>query len=181
MNSIDSSQTAPVPEAATPSSEALLRLAVGAAEDRKASDIKVLELAKVSDFTDWFVICSGSNDRQVKAIAELILERFREHGSRPLHVEGLRNSAWVLLDFGGEMVIHVFREDTRSFYGLERLWDDAPEYTDRYRTPTSDEVPASQDEAAQDEAGQGEATAREEGASPTGDAEPVSSLSEQDA
>lgn len=170
MNSTNSSLSASVPEAIPPSTDALLRLAVGAAEDRKATDIKVLELAEVSDFTDWFVICSGTNDRQVKAIAELILDRLREQGLRPLHVEGLRNSAWVLLDYGGEMVIHVFRDDTRKFYGLERLWDDAPEHTHRFLTPTPGDVAASEPATRQDEVATSES-----------DAEPVAKRSEQDA
>lgn len=105
------------------------QLAVDAALDRKAIDLQVLDLAKVSDFTDCFLICSGSNERQVQAIAEAILGVLRDHGVRPLNVEGLDRGQWVLLDYGGSLVVHVFLEATRQFYDLERLWSDAPRVT----------------------------------------------------
>ncbi len=156
MTSTDSPLSTPSVDAVRPSSEALLQLAVGAAEDRKALDLRVLDLAEVSDFTDWFLICSGTNERQVKAIAESILDRLRDNRAKPLHVEGLRNGSWVLLDFGGEMVIHVFREDTRKFYGLDRLWSDAPDHTERYHTPSNEAVtveePAANEPAANEPA-----------------------------
>ena len=106
--------------------------AVEAALGRKAEGLLVLEVAKVSDFTDHFMICSGSNERQVQAIADAVLKDLRQQGMRPLHVEGLNQGRWILLDFGGDMVIHIFLEETRRFYDLERLWSDAPVVTDRY-------------------------------------------------
>ncbi len=109
-----------------------IRVAVGAALDRKAEDLKVLHLESVSDFTDYFLIASGTSQRQVQAIADAILKQLRAAGVRPLHVEGYNHARWVLLDYGGDLVIHVFLEDNRQFYGLERLWADAPEVTGEF-------------------------------------------------
>jgi ribosome-associated protein len=109
-----------------------VRDAVRAVDDRKATDVKVLDLAKVSDFTDYFLICSGTSDRQVQAIADAVDERLRAAKVRPLHQEGTRGGQWVLLDYG-DFIVHVFQEDTRRFYALERLWGDAPEVTERFR------------------------------------------------
>jgi ribosome-associated protein len=109
-----------------------VRRAVAAAEDRKALDLKVLELAEVSDFTDYFLICSGTSDRQVQAIADAVDASLRAEKVRPLHAEGYNGGHWVLLDYG-DFIVHVFDEETRGFYGLERLWSDAPEVTARFR------------------------------------------------
>ncbi|HUO86209.1 MAG TPA: ribosome silencing factor [Thermoanaerobaculia bacterium] len=113
-----------------------VRCAVRAADDRKAADLKVLALADVSDFTDYFLICSGGSDRQVQAIADAVDETLRAEKVRPLHVEGLNAGHWVLLDYG-DFIVHVFDDETRRFYGLERLWADAPEVTDRFRAAAS--------------------------------------------
>lgn len=113
-----------------------VRLAVNAADDRKALDLKVLELARVTDFTDYFLICSGGSDRQVQAIADAVDETLRAQKVRPLHAEGYNNGHWVLLDYG-DFIVHVFDEETRRFYGLERLWADAPEVTERFRAAAS--------------------------------------------
>jgi ribosome-associated protein len=109
-----------------------VREAVAAAEDRKALDLKVLHLQQVSDFTDYFVICSGSNERQVQAIADAVQERLRANRVRPLHIEGYNRGQWVLLDYG-DLVVHVFQEEPRRFYALERLWGDAPDVTAELR------------------------------------------------
>jgi len=109
-----------------------MRLAANAAHDRKAEELTILDLSEICDFTDRFMICSGTNERQVQAIADHVLEVLRRAGVRPLTVEGQRHGRWVLLDFGGDMVIHVFLEETREFYALERLWADAPVITDRF-------------------------------------------------
>jgi ribosome-associated protein len=111
-----------------------VRDAVAAAEDRKAGDLKVLHLAQVSGFTDYFVICSGTSDRQVQAIADGIQERLRSEKVRPLHVEGYNRGQWVLLDYG-DLVVHVFQEEPRRFYSLERLWGDAPDVTAEFKPP----------------------------------------------
>lgn len=110
-----------------------IRLAVEAAQERKAETLRVLNLSKVSDFTDHFIIMSGTNERQIQAIADSIVDRLRSAGLRPLHVEGQNNARWVLIDYGGLMVIHVFLEEIRQLYGLERLWVDAPDVTAEYQ------------------------------------------------
>lgn len=114
-------------------------IAVAAALDKKAYDLKVLDLADVSDFTDCFLICSGSNERQVQAIASSIQDELRDRKVKPLHVEGYNHGRWVLLDYGGDMVIHVFHDESRLFYDLERLWSDAPDITSKH---LPDDAPA---------------------------------------
>jgi ribosome-associated protein len=106
-----------------------VRHAAAAALDLKAVDLRILHLEPVTDFTDYFVICSGTNMRQVQAIAESVQRRLRAAGVRPLHAEGERKAAWVLLDFG-DFVVHVFDEEHRGLYALERLWGDAPDVTE---------------------------------------------------
>ncbi len=101
-----------------------VELAVKAAEDKKASDITVLDLRKASAFTDYFVICSGGNARQIRAITDAVIEALAATGSKPAHVEGSDRSEWVLLDYF-DVVVHVFSPETRAFYGLERLWGNA--------------------------------------------------------
>jgi ribosome-associated protein len=109
-----------------------VREAVASAEDRKAIDLKVLHLEKVSDFTDYFLICSGGSERQVQAIADAVQERLRRERVRPLHIEGYNRAQWVLLDYG-DLVVHIFQEEPRRFYALERLWGDAPDVTAAFR------------------------------------------------
>jgi ribosome-associated protein len=99
---------------------------VDAARDRKAEDVVALDLSGLSDVTDAFVICHGTSNRQVAAIVENIERRLRsEARRRPTHIEGLRRSEWVLLDYI-DFVVHVFLHEKREFYRLERLWGDAP-------------------------------------------------------
>ncbi len=105
-----------------------VRAAAAAAVDRKAIDLKILDLSAVSDFTDYFVVCSGASDRQVRAIADHVEERLRAQGVRPLHAEGHDLGHWVLLDYG-DFLLHVFAQETRDFYQLERLWSDAADVT----------------------------------------------------
>ena len=120
------SETVPAQDLST------VRVAAAAALDRKAVQLRVLDLDAVSDFTEFFLICSGTSDRQVQAIADAILGSLRAAGHRPLHVEGYKHGTWVLLDFGS-LVAHVFDEETRAFYALERLWADATDVTERVR------------------------------------------------
>lgn len=97
-----------------------------AARDRKAEDIVALDLRGLSDVTDTFVICHGTSNRQVAAIVENIEHRLsNEAGRKPTHIEGLRKADWVLLDYI-DFVVHVFVDEKRGFYRLERLWGDAP-------------------------------------------------------
>jgi ribosome-associated protein len=98
--------------------------AVAAAEDKKAADLVVLDLRKASGFTDYFVICSGQNPRQVRAIADAVVDAVAADGAKPAHVEGYDRSEWVLLDYF-DFIVHVFAPETRLFYGLERLWGNA--------------------------------------------------------
>ena len=102
--------------------------AVSAAEaalDKKAQDIVLLEVAQVTSYADYFLICSGRSAIQVKAIVTSIEQQLKERGIRPLHIEGQTEARWVLLDYD-ELIIHVFHEEARGFYDLERLWKDAP-------------------------------------------------------
>jgi ribosome-associated protein len=101
-----------------------IALAVGAARDKKALDLTVLDLRKAHGFTDYFVICSGANSRQIRAIADGVIEALSASGEKPAHVEGYDRSEWILLDYF-DFIVHVFAPDTRAFYGLERLWGNA--------------------------------------------------------
>jgi ribosome-associated protein len=105
-----------------------VRETVAAALDIKAEEVRVRHLEPVTDFADYFVFASGTNERQVQAIADAIDARLRARGVRPLHVEGQSAAQWVLLDYG-DFIVHVFLEETRRHYGLERLWRDAPDVT----------------------------------------------------
>jgi ribosome-associated protein len=99
--------------------------AVRAALDKKAEDVVVLDLRKAGGFTDYFVLCTGANPRQIQAISDSIEETLRKDlGERPAAIEGVEKSEWILLDYFN-FVVHVFSRDTRSFYGLERLWGSA--------------------------------------------------------
>jgi ribosome-associated protein len=98
--------------------------AVHAALDKKATDVVVLDLRGTPAFTDFFVLCSGQNPRQVKAIADAIEEALRVAKIRPAHVEGYERGEWILMDFFS-FIVHVFNPQTRAFYSLERLWGDA--------------------------------------------------------
>jgi ribosome-associated protein len=95
-----------------------------AALDKKAKDILILDLNGLTTIAEYFVICSGESTTQVKAITELIKEKFDEAGIKPLGIEGLNYSHWVLMDYG-DVIIHIFEEETRTFYELEKLWIDA--------------------------------------------------------
>ena len=98
--------------------------AIEAAQDRKASNIVVLNLKKSSAFTDYFVLCTGLNVRQVTAIADAVQEALRRQKLRPAHVEGYDRAEWVLLDYF-DILIHIFTPSTREFYSLDRLWGQA--------------------------------------------------------
>jgi ribosome-associated protein len=98
--------------------------AVKAALDKKALEVVVLDLRDTPAFTDFFVLCSGANPRQVKAIADAVEEALREANVRPAHIEGYDRAEWVLMDFFS-FIVHVFTPVTREFYALERLWGDA--------------------------------------------------------
>ena len=107
----------------------ILRRAVEAADQRKAIELRVLDLRSVCDFTDYFLIASGSSQRQVQAIAAGIEEALTNQGVKAHHVEGAAQGRWVLLDFG-DFIAHIFDEDRRGYYRLEDIWSDAPDVTD---------------------------------------------------
>ena len=116
-----------IPKVSTPFEEVdpEVQLAVRCAADKKALDIRVLDLRQIASFTEYFVVASGANQRQVQAIADEIAEQLKKQlTSRPSRVEGYNSGEWVLLDFG-DFIVHVFDKDAREFYDLERLWRDA--------------------------------------------------------
>lgn len=102
-------------------------LAVKAAEaalKKKALDVTILELSGLTVIADYFVICSGESTTQVKAVAQFIEETFAQERLKPLGIEGVAHSHWILLDYG-DVIIHVFEKETRAYYNLEKLWMDA--------------------------------------------------------
>jgi len=106
-----------------------VRTAVNAALDKKALDLDVLEVGELTSIADYFILCSATSERQAQAIADNVVERVRaEDKLKPLLVEGSTPGRWILIDFG-DFIVHVFTEETRRFYGLERLWGDAPNVT----------------------------------------------------
>lgn len=104
----------------------LAATAAAEAVERKGTDVALLDLRGLTTATDWFVLVTGESDIQVRSIAERIEERLgKDFGARPWHVEGLKQTRWVLLDYV-DFVVHVFHREARSFYDLDRLWADAP-------------------------------------------------------
>ena len=97
---------------------------VDVASDKKANDIVMLRTAEVTTMADYFVICSGRSDRQVQALSGALIDELRDDGVRPIGVEGLESSRWVLIDYGS-VIVHVFAPEEREYYGLERLWSKA--------------------------------------------------------
>ena len=101
-------------------------MAARAADSKQARDVVVLEVGEVLALCGWFVIASGSNDRQVKAICDEVERQLHEAGGpKPVRIEGLDDRQWVLMDYG-DVVVHVFQQEQREFYDLERLWADVP-------------------------------------------------------
>jgi ribosome-associated protein len=101
-----------------------IRLALNAASEKKAINSVVLDLRPIASFTDYFVIASGTNERQVQAISDEVLETLKKAGTSAARVEGYKTAEWILLDYG-DFVVHVFAEKARQFYDLERLWREA--------------------------------------------------------
>jgi ribosome-associated protein len=105
-------------------SKQLARKLAKLALSKKAADIKILDLRKLTAITDFFVICTGSSNPQVKAITDWVIDGSKKLGERPWHKEGISHRNWVLLDYI-DVVVHIFMPETRTFYGLEKLWGDA--------------------------------------------------------
>jgi ribosome-associated protein len=101
-----------------------IQRAIAAAEDKKAEDIVLLDLREAAGFADYFLICSGGNARQTRAIADAVMEALGSDGAKPAHVEGYQRSEWILLDYF-DFIVHIFIPETRLFYSLERLWGNA--------------------------------------------------------
>ncbi|MCE5195129.1 MAG: ribosome silencing factor [Nitrospiraceae bacterium] len=106
-------------------SKAKAQDAAKAAIEKKAGDVLILELYKLSVIADYFVICSGKSTTQVKAIADGIRDFFDKKHLHSIGVEGIANSQWILIDYG-DVIVHIFEENTREYYQLEKLWLDAP-------------------------------------------------------
>jgi len=105
--------------------DAEVQLAVRCAADKKATDIIVLDLRQIASFAEYFIIATGSNQRQVQAIADEIEEQLKKQVStRPVRIEGYNTAEWVLMDYG-DFIVHIFNKEAREFYDLERLWRDA--------------------------------------------------------
>ena len=102
----------------------LRKLVLEALEDAKAREIVVLDVRKVAAFTDFMIVATGTSNRHVVAVADNVVDQLREHKCRPTGVEGMESGDWVLIDFG-DVVVHVMRAQTRSFYNLEKLWSEA--------------------------------------------------------
>lgn len=102
-----------------------LLLCINASLKRKAKNLTILNVKELSSFADYFIVCSGTSDRQVQSIAASIRENLKEYGVIPLGIEGERLGKWVLMDYE-DVIIHVFYEPIREFYDIERLWPDAP-------------------------------------------------------
>lgn len=111
----------------------MVKLAVTALEDKKAVDIRVLDIKKISTIADYFIIASGANRNQVQAMADQVEETLGKAGFEPKSVEGYRNANWILLDYG-DVVLHIFDEENRLFYDLERIWRDGTQVElDKFR------------------------------------------------
>jgi ribosome-associated protein len=111
------------------------QLCAQAADSKKAFDIQILDLRGLTYITDYFVICSGSNVTQVGAIADGVGQALAKAGVHPSHVEGEAEASWVLMDYG-DVVVHIFDEQTRAYYCLEKLWGDAPRMAIEVRPAT---------------------------------------------
>ena len=118
-----------------------VRTAVQAALDKKAFDLAVLGVAELTSIADYFVLCSANTERQTQAIADSVMEKVRsEEGAKPLLVEGTTPGRWILIDYG-DFIVHVFTEECRRYYGLERLWGDAPNMTAEFSGEAAAEAP----------------------------------------
>jgi ribosome-associated protein len=127
-----SAPAAQPPEAASDAADerlvAQVKRAVAALLDKKAEKLVVLHLGGLTTVSDYFILASGTSDRQTQALADAVEMALRAEGRRPNSVEGYRTGSWILLDYG-DAVFHIFHDEARRFYGLERLWGDAPDAT----------------------------------------------------
>lgn len=104
-------------------SNEMTKIAIAALDDKKAKDIKVIDISNVSVMADYFIIASGTNRNQVQAMADCVEEKLHEQGIHPRQVEGYQAANWILMDFN-DIIVHVFNEEDRLFYNLEKIWMD---------------------------------------------------------
>ena len=107
-------------------SKEMTKLAIAALEDKKANDVRVIDIAGVSVIADYFVIASGSNTNQVQAMADSVREALGRAGHEPRQVEGYGSANWILMDYN-DIIVHIFSDESRTFYDLERVWRDGKE------------------------------------------------------
>ena len=107
-------------------SKKMTKLAIAALEDKKANDVRVIDIAGVSVIADYFVIASGSNTNQVQAMADSVREALGRAGHEPRQVEGYGSANWILMDYN-DIIVHIFSDESRTFYDLERIWRDGKE------------------------------------------------------
>lgn len=100
-----------------------LKIAVNAADEKKAYDLVALDISKIASFANYFLFCTGDSSRQMQAIADEIQHQLKDFGIRPSHVEGYQNAEWILMDYM-DLVVHIFSKSARAYYDLERLWRD---------------------------------------------------------
>jgi ribosome-associated protein len=100
-----------------------LKVALNAADAKKANDMVALDISGIASFADFFILCTGDSSRQMQAIADVVEQRLRAIGIRPSHIEGYQNAEWILMDYL-EFVVHIFSKSARVYYDLERLWRD---------------------------------------------------------
>jgi ribosome-associated protein len=103
-----------------------LKIALNAADSKKASDIVAMDITEIATFTNYFLICTGDSSRQMHAIADEVEKQLAAIGIRPSHVEGYQNAEWILMDYV-DLVVHIFSKNARAYYDLERLWMDGKE------------------------------------------------------
>lgn len=104
-------------------SNEMAKIAIASLDDKKAKDIKVIDISNVSVMADYFIIASGTNRNQVQAMADCVEEKLHEQGIHPRQVEGYQAANWILMDFN-DIIVHVFNEEDRLFYNLEKIWMD---------------------------------------------------------
>jgi ribosome-associated protein len=104
-----------------------LKIAIKAADDKKAHDMAAMDITQIASFASYFLICTGDSSRQIQAIADEIEEKLKAVGIRPSHVEGYQNAEWILMDYS-DLVVHIFSKDARFYYDLERLWRDGKKF-----------------------------------------------------
>lgn len=119
----DTNEKNMIPENGKDRSAELARIAISALEDKKAEDVRVIDIGDVSVLADYFIIANGNNRTQVQAMADEVEQRLGRAGVEPKQIEGYQTGNWVLLDFG-DVIIHIFDAQNRLFYDLERIWKD---------------------------------------------------------